>query len=276
MEDCNRQNQKVGRKGKLCLSKNWSMTSEAASHFPWVEAVSASKGDSGVFKSWNNNLSGKKQALTVEVTSTLPVASNDYIAAMSRLHAEATGGKCTWEHRAQPGKHQNSPIQTRAPGQSSEFIWLSTNHQWIWARCKTLTFLTPNSLDIRQYRFNVFDLRCVSFFPPQVFQSLSTSCDSPDFSPGAAPLRGFKDVTASVSELRDKLETVLNDTWPKISTTSNTQILTLGFWLYSCPVLMKTVSFSQSRMLTSRYCRNLKAEKTFYAVRNSLDSFTSI
>ncbi|XP_036968028.1 E3 ubiquitin-protein ligase TRIM47-like isoform X2 [Acanthopagrus latus] len=60
----------------------------------------------------------------------------------------------------------------------------------------------------------------------QVFRSLSTSSDSPDFSPGAAPLRSFEDVTESVSELRDKLETVLNDTWPRISTT-NCRPLTL-------------------------------------------------
>ncbi|XP_036968027.1 E3 ubiquitin-protein ligase TRIM47-like isoform X1 [Acanthopagrus latus] len=83
----------------------------------------------------------------------------------------------------------------------------------------------------------------------QVFRSLSTSSDSPDFSPGAAPLRSFEDVTESVSELRDKLETVLNDTWPRISTT----ISYVDFSLLPEP---------QSREDFLRYCRPLTLDVT--------------
>ncbi|KAM7366431.1 hypothetical protein PAMP_015869 [Pampus punctatissimus] len=54
----------------------------------------------------------------------------------------------------------------------------------------------------------------------QKFQSLSSSCDLPVFSLGAGPLRSFRDVTDCVSELRDKLEVVLKDTWPRISATA--------------------------------------------------------
>ncbi|XP_037335851.2 LOW QUALITY PROTEIN: E3 ubiquitin/ISG15 ligase TRIM25-like [Pungitius pungitius] len=54
----------------------------------------------------------------------------------------------------------------------------------------------------------------------QSFQSLSTLCDSPNFSfDAAAPLRSFGDVTECVSELRCKSETVLKDTWPRIPAT---------------------------------------------------------
>ncbi|XP_023130798.2 E3 ubiquitin-protein ligase TRIM16-like isoform X1 [Amphiprion ocellaris] len=52
-----------------------------------------------------------------------------------------------------------------------------------------------------------------------VMQFLSTSCDFPEFTPAAAPLRSFRDVTDCVSELRDNLEAVLKETWPRISTT---------------------------------------------------------
>ncbi|XP_073331557.1 E3 ubiquitin-protein ligase TRIM47-like [Pagrus major] len=83
----------------------------------------------------------------------------------------------------------------------------------------------------------------------QVFQSLSPSCDSPDFSPGAAPQRCFKDVTESVSELRDKLETVLNDTWPRISAT----VSYVDFSLLPEP---------QSREDFLRYCRPLTLDVT--------------
>uniref|UniRef100_A0A3Q3XB76 Tripartite motif containing 25, like n=1 Tax=Mola mola TaxID=94237 RepID=A0A3Q3XB76_MOLML len=51
----------------------------------------------------------------------------------------------------------------------------------------------------------------------QIFQSLSSSCDSSDPSPAAAPLRSFIDVNECLSQLRDKVETVLSDSWPRIS-----------------------------------------------------------
>uniref|UniRef100_G3Q5C3 TRIM8/14/16/25/29/45/65 coiled-coil region domain-containing protein n=1 Tax=Gasterosteus aculeatus aculeatus TaxID=481459 RepID=G3Q5C3_GASAC len=56
----------------------------------------------------------------------------------------------------------------------------------------------------------------------QSFQSLSTLCDSPNFSfDAAAPLRSFGEVAERVSELRCKSEAVLKDTWPRISATGN-------------------------------------------------------
>ncbi|KAM7377120.1 hypothetical protein PAMA_013754 [Pampus argenteus] len=54
----------------------------------------------------------------------------------------------------------------------------------------------------------------------QMFESLSSSCDLPVFSLGAGPQRSFRDVIDCVSELRDKLEVVLKDTWPRISATA--------------------------------------------------------
>ncbi|XP_070711056.1 E3 ubiquitin-protein ligase TRIM47-like [Pempheris klunzingeri] len=51
------------------------------------------------------------------------------------------------------------------------------------------------------------------------FLSLSTSCDCRGLSPGAGPLRSFTEVTDCLSDLRDKLEIVLSDAWPRISAT---------------------------------------------------------
>ncbi|XP_023271167.1 tripartite motif-containing protein 16-like [Seriola lalandi dorsalis] len=53
----------------------------------------------------------------------------------------------------------------------------------------------------------------------QIFQSLSTSCDSSDFPPASVPPRSLREVTDCVSELRDKLEIALEETWPRISAT---------------------------------------------------------
>ncbi|XP_003454833.1 tripartite motif-containing protein 47 [Oreochromis niloticus] len=52
-----------------------------------------------------------------------------------------------------------------------------------------------------------------------LMQHLSTSWDSPDGSPGAPPQRSFKDITKCLSELKDKLEMSLKETWPRISAT---------------------------------------------------------
>ncbi|XP_049923727.1 E3 ubiquitin-protein ligase TRIM47-like isoform X2 [Epinephelus moara] len=80
----------------------------------------------------------------------------------------------------------------------------------------------------------------------QTLPSLSTSCDSPDFSPGAGPVRSFRDVTDCVSELRDKLERVIKDTWPRISATVSYIDFSLppvpktrdGFLDYCCPLTL--------------------------------------
>lgn len=61
------------------------------------------------------------------------------------------------------------------------------------------------------------------FVFPQIFQSLSTSCDFPDISPGAIPLRSFRDATKCVSDLRVKLEVTLEEAWPRIPVTGKTQ-----------------------------------------------------
>ncbi|XP_076581719.1 E3 ubiquitin/ISG15 ligase TRIM25-like [Chaetodon auriga] len=84
----------------------------------------------------------------------------------------------------------------------------------------------------------------------QIFQALSTSCDSPDFTPGAAPLRSFRDVTDCVSELRDELETVLRDAWPRISATASYVDFSLlpapesreDFLRYCCPLTLDVTS----------------------------------
>ncbi|XP_022625644.1 tripartite motif-containing protein 16-like [Seriola dumerili] len=55
----------------------------------------------------------------------------------------------------------------------------------------------------------------------QTFQSLSTSCESPDLPAGAVvlPQRSIGAVTDRVSELRENMEKLLKDTWPVISAT---------------------------------------------------------
>ena len=62
----------------------------------------------------------------------------------------------------------------------------------------------------------LFNVLCL-----QTFQSLSTSCESPDLPPDpvARPQHSFEAVTGCVSELRGHMEKLLNDTWPRISVT---------------------------------------------------------
>ncbi|KAK9524914.1 hypothetical protein VZT92_017274 [Zoarces viviparus] len=63
----------------------------------------------------------------------------------------------------------------------------------------------------------------------QTFQSLSTSCESPDLPPVSVfyPRRSaFKPVTDCVSKLRDDIESLLEDMWPRIfSTVSNIDVV---------------------------------------------------
>ncbi|CAK6975528.1 uncharacterized protein si:ch211-163c2.2 [Scomber scombrus] len=54
-----------------------------------------------------------------------------------------------------------------------------------------------------------------------LIQAFSNFCDPPEISVGAGPPRSFREVTDCVSELRDKLEAMLKDTWPRISATAS-------------------------------------------------------
>ncbi|KAI3375698.1 hypothetical protein L3Q82_004008 [Scortum barcoo] len=84
----------------------------------------------------------------------------------------------------------------------------------------------------------------------KIFQSLSTSCHPQGPLPGAGPLRSFGDVTYCVSELRAKLETVLRDTWPRISATVSYVDFSLlpvpktrqEFLHYCCPLTLDVTS----------------------------------
>lgn len=57
----------------------------------------------------------------------------------------------------------------------------------------------------------------------QTSQSLSTSCESLDVPHDAVvcPQRSIKTVTDCISELREKVESLMKDTWPRISATGN-------------------------------------------------------
>lgn len=54
-----------------------------------------------------------------------------------------------------------------------------------------------------------------------IFQLNSISDAFKDFEPGSGPPRSFTDVTACVTELKDKADVLLKEMWPKISTTGN-------------------------------------------------------
>ncbi|XP_068584508.1 E3 ubiquitin/ISG15 ligase TRIM25-like [Cebidichthys violaceus] len=90
-------------------------------------------------------------------------------------------------------------------------------------------------------------------------QSLSTSCESPDLPPVSVfyPQRSaFKPVTDCVSKLRDDIESLLEDTWPRIfSTVSNIDVV---------PPAPKT------REEFLRYCRPLTLD------RSSVSQYLSI
>ncbi|XP_073331695.1 E3 ubiquitin/ISG15 ligase TRIM25-like [Pagrus major] len=82
----------------------------------------------------------------------------------------------------------------------------------------------------------------------QTFQSLSTSCESPDLPSDSVvrPQHSFAAVTGCVSELRDDMEKLLKDTWPRISATLSTVDVVLPpvpktreeFLHYCCPLTL--------------------------------------
>ncbi|XP_068443646.1 E3 ubiquitin/ISG15 ligase TRIM25-like [Clinocottus analis] len=85
----------------------------------------------------------------------------------------------------------------------------------------------------------------------QTFQSLSTSCESPDLPPVSVfyPQRStFKPVTDCVSKLRDDMDRLLKDTWPRISATVST--------IDVVPPVPKT------REEFLRYCRPLSLDES--------------
>ncbi|XP_071372050.1 tripartite motif-containing protein 16-like [Centroberyx affinis] len=81
----------------------------------------------------------------------------------------------------------------------------------------------------------------------QSFQSLFSPSESPDLPRVVvAPLRYFRDVSDSVSDLREKLESILKDTWPRISATVSSVDVLLppepqtreDFLQYCCPLTL--------------------------------------
>ncbi|XP_039996559.1 tripartite motif-containing protein 16-like [Xiphias gladius] len=119
----------------------------------------------------------------------------------------------------------------------------------------------------------------------QIFQSLSSPCESPDLPPGAVvrPQRSIQTVTGCMSELRDDIEKLLKDKWPQISLTVSTVDVVLPplpktreeFLCYCCPLTLdansvyKYFSLSQEhRRVTCGYYENYYADHS--------DRFTNI
>ncbi|XP_071372049.1 E3 ubiquitin-protein ligase TRIM16-like [Centroberyx affinis] len=93
----------------------------------------------------------------------------------------------------------------------------------------------------------------------QSFQSLFSPSESPDLPRVVvAPLRYFRDVSDSVSDLREKLESILKDTWPRISATVSSVDVLLppepqtreDFLQYCCPLTLDENSVYRSLSLS--------------------------
>uniref|UniRef100_UPI003AAFFE9C tripartite motif-containing protein 16-like n=1 Tax=Centroberyx gerrardi TaxID=166262 RepID=UPI003AAFFE9C len=117
----------------------------------------------------------------------------------------------------------------------------------------------------------------------QSFQSLSSPSESPDLpSVVVVPLRYFRDVSDSVSDLREKLESILKDTWPRISATVSSVDVLLppepqtreDFLRYCCPLTLDENSVYQHLSLSedNRRVRTVWNEKGYPA---HSDRFTS-
>uniref|UniRef100_A0A671UPJ6 Tripartite motif-containing protein 16-like n=1 Tax=Sparus aurata TaxID=8175 RepID=A0A671UPJ6_SPAAU len=110
----------------------------------------------------------------------------------------------------------------------------------------------------------------------QTFKSLSISCDNPDVRAGpfACPKLSFKAVTDGVSQLRDDLESILNEKWPKISKmVSLTNVVKPPepktrdeFLHYCCPLTLdqNTVSKYVSVSQENRRATNKKNVQCYY------------
>ncbi|KAM4611610.1 tripartite motif-containing protein 16-like [Polymixia lowei] len=95
------------------------------------------------------------------------------------------------------------------------------------AVCRAEGRLLQLEEEIAKLRRNQTDLEKLSHTDDHIhfiqnFQSLLRPSGSPDLpSIVVGPLRYFRDVSDAVSDLRDKLENILKDTWPRISATGS-------------------------------------------------------
>ncbi|KAM4611612.1 E3 ubiquitin-protein ligase Midline-1-like [Polymixia lowei] len=95
------------------------------------------------------------------------------------------------------------------------------------AVCRAEGLLLQLEEEIAKLRRNQTDLEKLSHTDDHIhfiqnFQSLLRPSGSPDLpSIVVGPLRYFRDVSDAVSDLRDKLENILKDTWPRISATGS-------------------------------------------------------
>ncbi|KAM4611602.1 tripartite motif-containing protein 16-like [Polymixia lowei] len=103
--------------------------------------------------------------------------------------------------------------------------------------------------EIAKLRRNQTDLEKLSHTDDHIhfiqnFQSLLRPSGSPDLpSIVVGPLRYFRDVSDAVSDLRDKLENILKDTWPRISATEPQT--REDFLQYCCPLSLDHNSVSK-------------------------------
>nr|XP_046237214.1 tripartite motif-containing protein 16-like [Scatophagus argus] len=99
----------------------------------------------------------------------------------------------------------------------------------------------------------------------QTFKTLSAPCENPDLpcGPPVCPKRWFKSVTDCVSKLKDDMESLLKDTWPKISATVSTIKVVLppepktreDFLRYSCPLTLEKNSAPEYLTISQDYRR---------------------
>ncbi|KAM6949058.1 E3 ubiquitin-protein ligase TRIM16-like isoform 1-T1 [Aplochiton taeniatus] len=117
----------------------------------------------------------------------------------------------------------------------------------------------------------------------QSFQSLSSPSVSSDLpSIVVHPPPYFRDVSEAVSDLREKLEDILKETWPKISTTvSSVDILKPaepstrdGFLQYSCPLTLD-LNTIHKKLSLSEGNRKVTATQQVQPYPDHPDRFTS-
>uniref|UniRef100_A0A672FSD5 Tripartite motif-containing protein 16-like n=1 Tax=Salarias fasciatus TaxID=181472 RepID=A0A672FSD5_SALFA len=100
--------------------------------------------------------------------------------------------------------------------------------------------------------------------------ALSESTHSSSFH--TAPLRYFEDVTAAVSEARDKLQDILSETWTNISLRPTTRA---AFFRYSCELTLDPNTVNQ-RLLLSDGNRKVTHMMTEQSYSGHPDRFTTL